>query len=103
MKRLTNGFRSRAKLADHFQRHGRGCYALTEADYEQKADWFLGCAPTQSMLTARRPQGDTVRYDTATTEFGCLAHDGYIRTYLVYGDYARGLSYFHRQLTRVYR
>ena len=35
------------------------------------------------MLQCERPQGDLVRYDPSTDEFGVLGADGYIRTYFV--------------------
>ena len=42
---------------------------------------FLGGVKWWWMLQCERPQGDLVRYDPSTDEFGVLGADGYIRTY----------------------
>lgn len=77
-------FRSWRKLARHFSDHGADFGAVSEADYEQKADVFLRKPITPNVHErVRVTDGDTIRYDSITEEYCVLSFDGYIRTYYI--------------------
>jgi hypothetical protein len=93
-------FGSDAKLKDHFARHGQDFGATTAADYEAQADAFLTGGKASGVLEKVRPNGDIVRYNPATDEFGVASPTG-IRTYYkpdpaVHG-YPTNLDYFNGQ------
>jgi pyocin large subunit-like protein len=69
----------------HYAKHASEFTLADAVAYETSASNFLTKPAVPSMmecvtLTGRRV-GDTVRYDTATMEFGVLSATGYIRTY----------------------
>jgi len=79
---LTLGFLDRASLADHHKSH-RGEFGwISEEKYAAQADMFLG-QPLNPVTQKEgtRKNGDTVRLDMATGEFGVLLKSGYIKTY----------------------
>ena len=78
MPLLSKGFRHRAKLSDHFLRHGADCGTGSEEDYEKKADAFLKGTSTPATQTCVRPRGDILRYDAATGEYGDLFKAGVV-------------------------
>jgi filamentous hemagglutinin len=91
------------KLQDHFTRHGGDFGASTAAEYEQQAAGFLTGPRGAGVLEKVRPfpNGDVVRYNPATEEFGVLSPNGTIRTYFkpdpaVHG-YPTNLDYFNAQ------
>ena len=96
---LTNGFRDHFKRADHFRKHPE-VHAINEFEYERKADQFLAGPKGLSVRECVRPDGDIVRYDAATGEFGCLAPDRYIRTYKIFNNVNQGMAYYRRQCVR---
>lgn len=78
---LTRGFTPR-DLPDHFTRHGKALGARDEREYEEMADRFLGGPGSSTTYDCIRSRnGDLVRYDSATDEFGVLSKYGVIRTY----------------------
>jgi filamentous hemagglutinin len=68
-------------LTEHFVRHPEFGVA-TEAEYLELADAFLG-GPLNPALTRQciRRNGDRLRYNEFTEEFGILRIDGVIKTY----------------------
>lgn len=52
-----------------------------EQAYETRADQFMGGRRRMWTLECRRKNGDLVRYNLFTGEFGVLSHGGVIRTY----------------------
>ncbi|MFA7238004.1 MAG: RHS repeat-associated core domain-containing protein [Phycisphaeraceae bacterium] len=94
-------FADNAKLDDHFQRHGADFGAKTAAEYQGKADTFLTGSRGQGVLEKVRPNGDVIRYNPATEEFGVVSKNGAIRTYYrpdpkVHGK-PSNLDYFNGQ------
>lgn len=94
-------FIDHAKLQDHFQRHGADFGATTPADYEQQADTFLNGPKSSGVLEKMRSNGDVVRYNPSTEEFGIVRQDGTIRSYFkpdpaVHG-FPADLDYFNVQ------
>jgi RHS repeat-associated protein len=74
-------FGSGAKLLDHFQRHGGDFGAKDAADYQDKAAAFLTGKPADGVQESTRENGDVVRFNPKTQEFGVISSDGTIRTY----------------------
>lgn len=77
----TRGFRDAGSLADHFLKHGGDFGAANETEYELFADTFLGSPLDPTVQEGLRKNGDTLRYNAATQEFGILSRDGFIKTY----------------------
>ncbi len=69
------------ELHDHFKKHGKRLGILTVAEYQRRADVFLGGKRKITTLHHVRKQGDIVRYDIWSKEFGILSNTGVIRTY----------------------
>lgn len=105
MPTYTGGFNP-AKLADHFKLHGADFGAATPAAYEAMADGFLGGPKSTTTLECIRPQGDILRYNPATEEFGVLAPNGEIRTYFKPKPREHGFptnrEYFNAQCQRTF-
>jgi filamentous hemagglutinin len=74
-------FANSAERADHFHKHGVDFGAKNARDYEAKADAFLLGPKSSTALDYTRSQGDLVRFDPATDEFGVLSASGEVRTY----------------------
>ncbi len=105
MPLLTKGF-DPLELADHFKRHGHKFGVKTAAEYELLADQFLGGAKSSTTLEHVRPQGDLVRYDYVTEEFGILSNNRAIRTYFKPDPAIHGMAtnadYFRYECQRVF-
>lgn len=89
------------KLLDHFNRHGSDFNASTPEEYQRMASQFLTGTPEAGVLEKTRSNGDIVRFNPATDEFGVLSKDGIIRTYYkpdpsVHG-YPSNLDYYNAQ------
>jgi len=94
-------FATDAQLQGHFGDHGRDFGAKTPGEYQQQADTFLNGPRASGVLEKVRPNGDIVRYNPATEEFGVAQGNGTIRTYFkpdpsIHG-YATNLDYFNAQ------
>lgn len=93
---FTLGFADNTRLVEHFVKHGSEVGAKTESDYEHLADSFLGGSKATGTFECLRSNGDLVRYNATTREFGILTANGYIRTY--YPLYKRdSMAYFRKQ------
>lgn len=80
--RYTLGFADSIRQGDHFQRHGSDFGAATPKEYEALADLFLGGPASADVLQGTRASnGDLLRYNRVTGEFGILTSVGIIRTY----------------------
>jgi filamentous hemagglutinin len=94
-------FASDGQLQDHFNRHGGDFGARTAAEYEARANTFLNGPRGPGVLEKTRPNGDVVRYNPATDEFGVVKPDGTIRTYYKPDPARHGrptnLDYFNAQ------
>lgn len=73
-------FASAGKLTDHFVRHGADFGAKTAAAYQRQASRFLTGSPGKSVLQKTRANGDVVRYNPKTDQFGVIAKNGNLRT-----------------------
>ena len=96
----TRGF-DPSELLDHFDRHGAEVGAASPEEYQWKADTFLGRPLEPPIRECKRNNGDRVRFDPRTDEFGILSAHDVIRTYFTPKPRASGrrgkLQYFLRQ------
>lgn len=78
----TNGFKSLTHLQVHFLKHAARLGISTIAEYERRADEFLGQPVKSPILSFIRPWcGDDVRFNSITEEFGILTVTVHIKTY----------------------
>jgi RHS repeat-associated protein len=98
------GFASQRLRDSHFQDHGSDFGAKTAQEYEQQADRFLNGPRDQWTLQGVRANGDIVRYNDVTQEFGVVKPDGTIRTYYhpdpAIHEYPSNLDYFYAQFPK---
>jgi filamentous hemagglutinin len=68
---------------EHYNSHVDefGVKGMGPAEYQDRADEFLGAPKPAAVLECFRSNGDTVRLNPATDEFGILSRSGFIRTY----------------------
>lgn len=89
------------KLNDHFTRHGTDFGASSPQEYQMQAEKFLTSAKTAETLEKNRPNGDILRYNPKTDEFGVISAAGTIRTYYKPDPLTHGrpsnLDYFNAQ------
>ncbi len=69
------------ELAKHFIKHGTDFGATNSIQYEAFADRFMTSPLHYNLKQCERRNGDIVRYDVVTEEFGVLAATGILRTY----------------------
>jgi pyocin large subunit-like protein len=93
------GFRSRAQLDEHYQKHGSEFGAISKADYLRLAQDLRDARPGGPILEARRPNGEFSRFDRRNGYFGAYNRDGTIRTFFIPNN---GERYFERQARRPY-
>lgn len=80
MQPFTRGFLTTDELVHHFFEH-RAEFGVPDAcTYLLMADRFLGQSLGRALECTRR-NGDLVRYNPSTEEFGVLGRDRVIRTY----------------------
>lgn len=89
------GFASTAQLADHFARHGE--LFMNAENYQRMAILFMRDMPNSDVLQLHRTNGDYVRYNPKTGEFGISRSNGYIRSYYNISGIAKPFDYFLRQ------
>lgn len=77
----TVPFANSHERADHFKKHGADFGAKSDRQYEAMADAFLLGSKSSTALDYTRSQGDVVRFDPVTDEFGVLSATGEVRTY----------------------
>jgi len=77
---FTLGFDPRLR-GEHFDNHATDLGATTEEEYEALADAFIGGPLSENTKECKRSNGDKIRYNFRTEEYGVLSGDGYIRTY----------------------
>ena len=76
------GFEAAPKLADHFQLHGQEFSALSHAEYEELAVFFLNMPRDGLILECTRARdNDIIRFDVSTQVMAIMRKDGIIRTF----------------------
>jgi hypothetical protein len=96
----NTGFRSHARLIEHFHKHGAEFGARTADDYLGRARALRDRPPGGNVLEAVRGDGVIARYDRATGAFLAFDSDGTIRTFFRPNQ---GEVYFRRQMSRAHR
>jgi pyocin large subunit-like protein len=91
------GFRSQARLDEHYQKHGAEFGTITKADYLRLAQELRDAPVGESILEVRRPDGEFSRFDRRHSYFGAYNPDKTIRTFFIPND---GERYFQRQARR---
>ena len=93
---LTKGF-DPALLPDHFKKHGKNFRAADAEEYERLADDFLGRPIGKTERECVKANGDKIRYNDYTNDFGVIRSDGVIRTFYkpkLMGQYRTFIDYF---------
>jgi hypothetical protein len=85
--------------APNHARHAREM-GLTEVEYKQKAIDFLKGQPLDDELQLIRPNGDVLRWNEDTGEFGILQSDGNVKTYYNIGTSEDAWLYFLKQANK---
>jgi hypothetical protein len=93
------GFRSRERLDEHFQKHGREFGAATLEDYLRLAQALRDRPAGGDVLERVREDGVVTRFDRGSGAFIAFGDDGVIRTFFRPNDGAR---YFERQAGRAH-
>jgi pyocin large subunit-like protein len=105
-----------AELAIHHAKHGADFGMVSEGEYEDLARRFLTTQSGPDLKECTRQQGDLIRYNPLTQDFGVLAPDGFIRTYFKpvpcrtlppekrvnCHNYADNIEYFERECKRTW-
>jgi hypothetical protein len=99
-------FRTVRKRNEHFQMHSPrlaqfGIIVKSPEEYELKAAQFLDSTGSNTCRQCKNRDGDTVKFDSKTDEFGLLSPDEYIKTYYIPDPYEHmaptNSRYFQRQ------
>ena len=103
----TSGFANTSRLADHFTRHAPLLGVSTISVYEQEADNFMGNPnPPPEVVECIRPrEGDKIRYNPHTDEWGVLSAANVLRTYYILTDaiiiHGNGMNYFLSECAKI--
>jgi pyocin large subunit-like protein len=91
------GFRSPAKLHQHFEKHGQEFGDVTEAEYLSMAQDLRDAPLSKRILEAEQVGGTVSRFDRSTGAFMAFDRDLTIRTFFRPND---GEHYFRRAAQR---
>ena len=93
--RTVCGFKP-GELSKHFGKHAAKWFPpiSSEAEYLRRASNLLSSPSGGSILEKVRPNGDILRYNTATNEFAAMASSGTIRTFF---RPKNGINYWNMQ------
>lgn len=91
------GFRSKARLTEHFEKHGAEFGTITIDDYLARAQALRDARAGGDVLEIVRPDGVVSRFDRRSGAFLAFDRDGTIRTFFKPND---GERYFKRQSRR---
>lgn len=91
------GFRTQARLDEHYAKHGREFGSVTRAEYLRRAQALRDAPVGGPVLQEARADGVVTRYDRASRAFVAFDPDLTIRTFFRPND---GEGYFRRQARR---
>ena len=94
------GFRSEARLREHYDKHGREFGVGSAREYLAMARALRDRPPGPDVLEAARADGVVTRFDRESGAFIAFERDGTIRTFFKPRD---GEAYFRRQRDRAPR
>jgi len=96
----TGRFATQGLRNSHFAKHGAEFGLRSAQAYERAAGRFMSGRPGRGVLQGTRQNGDIVRYNPGTNEFGIARQDGTLRTYFKPNPATHGLpsntEYFRR-------
>jgi len=95
--RNPRAFASRARLEEHYSKHGREFGQVGIEEYLRLAQALRDAQVGGDIEEIRRDNGDVARFDRASGAFGVFEADGTIRTFFRPRD---GGAYFRRQARR---
>jgi len=90
-------FASRKHLESHYQKHRNELGARSAAHYDKMASRFMSGTPQQGVLQGTRSNGEVVRYNPRTREFGVIKSNGTIKTYYKLEPKRNGMAYYQRE------
>jgi pyocin large subunit-like protein len=94
-------FKNAARRQDHYARHGRTVGATSPGNYERMAGLFLTRPRAAKLHQKKRSNGDLIRYNEVTEEFGVLSAAGVVKTFFIPDPtdhgYPTNLDYYHAQ------
>jgi hypothetical protein len=96
-ERADVGFRSEARLREHYDKHGREFGRISAAEYLALAKALRDRPAGGVVLETTRADGVVSRFDRETGAFLAFERDGTIRTFFKPRD---GEAYFRRQAGR---
>lgn len=100
-ERPDGKFSSEKELQRHFDKHGKDFGSKNPAEYRSQADKFLNTERSPGTLEKIRDNGEIVRFNPKTDEFGVTKPDGIIKTYFRPNPKIHGkptnLDYFNAQ------
>ena len=101
----TTGFANMSRFIDHFTRHAPLLGLATPAEYEAEADEFLGNPVLPAgVLQCFRSNGDKIRYNPNTEEWGVLSSANVIKTYYILtsalAKHGNGTNYFNSECAK---
>ncbi|MCC6431488.1 MAG: hypothetical protein IT354_11305 [Gemmatimonadaceae bacterium] len=97
-RRVSVGFRSPTRLAEHYAKHGAEFGRVSEAEYLSLAQALRDAAVGDNVLeVVRSSDGVISRFDRTSGAFLAADADGTIRTFFKPND---GEAYFKRQARR---
>lgn len=92
------GFRSTARLVEHYEKHGREFGTISQAEYLERAQQLRDAPVGGDILeVVRQTDGVISRFDRGSGAFLAADPDGTIRTFFKPND---GEAYFRRQARR---
>ena len=93
------GFRSRTKLEQHYEKHGREFGNITQDEYLAMAQDLRDAPLSNRVVEANQPGGTISRFDRQTGGFTAFDRDLTLRTFFKPNG---GESYFRRAATKTH-
>ena len=96
----ASGFANNNTLESHYTDHGSDFGAKSAVEYQNLAKSFMN-NNNSNILSKTRANGDIVKFNNSTNEFGVMTSQGIIRTYYkpnpaIHGE-TTNLDYFNKQ------
>lgn len=90
-------FKSRSSLERHAFDHGGVFGDTTPEEYQKQAMTFMSGPLPWHVMQLKRPNGEYVRWNSSTGQFGVCFKDSRIKTYFLGKDWEEGYKYFLEQ------
>jgi pyocin large subunit-like protein len=93
-------FEDNLVLQLHYGKHKNEFTFGTEIDYQTAADAFMGGAVIAPVRECTRPNGERVRFNRRTREFGVVAPSGWLKTFHKPSEKYISFGYFSWECSR---